>query len=280
MALPIKLFEGAAHASLYHKFRPSLPHQVFERILCHLQEKKSQPFKLAIDVGCGSGQMTRPLASHFEKVIGVDVSESQLEAARQITNSPNVEYRIGVAEKLPAEDGTVDLVTSSQAVHWFDYGAFLKEVHRVLRPHGSLAIIAHGNRVPHTCKEHDRSKDEKLEKLHTDFYEGSALAPYWSERRKHIDNLYSDFTIPYDGSIRDDTTIEMIEEMTVASFIGYLRSWSAYQSFSEQNPEATDPLVQFYERLTEILGVDKKEDQTMITLKAPMVLLLGRKPSE
>ncbi len=278
MAAPIKLFEGAVHASPYQKFRPTVPQTVLKRVLRHLQEKNSQPFKLAIDVGCGSGQITQPLASHFEKVIGVDVSESQLATARKISSSPNIEYRIGTAEEIPAPDGAVDLVTCCQAVHWFDYAAFLKEVDRVLRPHGCLAIIAHGHRMPQTCKEKDGSKDEKLERLYTDFYKRSAIAPYWSDWRKHIDNMYSDFTIPYVGSVRDDT-IEMIGEETVASFLGYLRSWSAYQMFVAQNPEAPDPLIEFSQRLLEILGVDKEDDQTIITVKGPVVLLLGRKPS-
>ena len=53
----------------------------------------SKPFKVAVDVGCGSGQSTRPLAPHFEKVIGIDVSEAQIAAARQTDNPSNVEYR-------------------------------------------------------------------------------------------------------------------------------------------------------------------------------------------
>jgi SAM-dependent methyltransferase len=53
------------------------------------------PNKIALDVGCGTGQGTRPLAAYFDQVIGVDVSESQLEAARKTAGTPsNVSYQL------------------------------------------------------------------------------------------------------------------------------------------------------------------------------------------
>ncbi len=45
------------------------------------------------------------------------------------------------AEELPFEDGSVDLVTTMSAFHWFDRSRFLQEAHRVLKPHGCLAIL-------------------------------------------------------------------------------------------------------------------------------------------
>ncbi len=45
------------------------------------------------------------------------------------------------AEELPFEDGSVDLVTTMSAFHWFDRSRFLQEAHRVLKPHGCIAIL-------------------------------------------------------------------------------------------------------------------------------------------
>jgi SAM-dependent methyltransferase len=47
----------------------------------------------------------------------------------------------GTAERIPADDSSVDLVTVAQAFHWFDGDAALAEIHRVLRPGGRLALL-------------------------------------------------------------------------------------------------------------------------------------------
>ena len=57
-----------------------------------INSQVSEPYHLAVDVGCGSGQSTRPLAPYFKKVIGVDVSEAQIAKARCADNPPNVEF--------------------------------------------------------------------------------------------------------------------------------------------------------------------------------------------
>ncbi len=49
---------------------------------------------LAVDVGCGTGSSTRPLAEHFQHVVGVDVSETQLEEARKYPGTQeNIQYK-------------------------------------------------------------------------------------------------------------------------------------------------------------------------------------------
>lgn len=48
---------------------------------------------LCVDVGCGSGQSTEIYADHFDQVIGLDVSQEQLDAARVRNTRPNLSYR-------------------------------------------------------------------------------------------------------------------------------------------------------------------------------------------
>ena len=55
--------------------------------------QRSQLLNLAVDIGCGTGQSTRPLAPYFEKVLGFDISEAQLENAKREETPDNVEYR-------------------------------------------------------------------------------------------------------------------------------------------------------------------------------------------
>ncbi|PIO25053.1 hypothetical protein AB205_0120240, partial [Aquarana catesbeiana] len=52
-----------------------------------------KPYGFAVDVGCGTGQNTRTLSPYFKKVLGIDISEAQIEEAKKATGSPNVTYR-------------------------------------------------------------------------------------------------------------------------------------------------------------------------------------------
>ncbi|TWW80529.1 hypothetical protein D4764_01G0003440 [Takifugu flavidus] len=88
-----QLFEGKDHASIYQKYRFAPPAEVKNYILQYLHKKKKPPHVLAVDLGCGTGQNSRLLAPHFQEVVAIDVSESQLEEARAVQGYPNITYR-------------------------------------------------------------------------------------------------------------------------------------------------------------------------------------------
>ncbi len=97
----------------------------------------TDPFPLALDVACGTGQSTIPLTELAERVIGVDASEEML---AQATAHPRVTYRVALAEELPFGGGEFDLVTVAQALHWLETHQFRAEVNRVLRASGWFVI--------------------------------------------------------------------------------------------------------------------------------------------
>ncbi|XP_041057552.1 putative methyltransferase DDB_G0268948 [Carcharodon carcharias] len=125
--MALHFFEEQAHTALYRKYRLPSPSEIHSLIFSYLQRKKGEPFNLAVDIGCRSGQSTRGMAPYFEKVIGIDVSESQIEEAKKVDGPDNVSYRRGFAEELEFEDGSIDLVTAGAAAHWFDMEKFMKE---------------------------------------------------------------------------------------------------------------------------------------------------------
>lgn len=61
------------------------------RCICYSLQRED-PAELVVDVGCGSGQGTRFLAEHFKKVVGTDISEAQIQEARDAPSQPNVSY--------------------------------------------------------------------------------------------------------------------------------------------------------------------------------------------
>lgn len=96
-----------------------------------------------LDVACGTGVLARAIAGRVGRtgsVVGVDVNPGMLRVARSI--APDLEWREGSVEALPFEDSTFDAVVSQFALMLFpDRPAALREMIRVLKPGGSLAIV-------------------------------------------------------------------------------------------------------------------------------------------
>jgi SAM-dependent methyltransferase len=94
-----------------------------------------------LDVGCGTGRLTRRLSSEFarSRVTGCDFSQGMLRQAR--AQGPALALAQGDAQRLPFADHCFDAVVSTEAFHWFpDPDAALAEFHRVLAPRGRLLI--------------------------------------------------------------------------------------------------------------------------------------------
>lgn len=91
------------------------------------------------DLGAGTGKLTRLLDAAGLETIAVEPSRPMLdELAARV---PRATALVGTAEAIPLPDGYVDAVTAGQAFHWFDAPAALREIHRVLRPGGTLGLV-------------------------------------------------------------------------------------------------------------------------------------------
>jgi SAM-dependent methyltransferase len=115
-----------------------------------------------LDVGCSSGIITRALAPHFSRVVGVDVDAHALSLAHPMdldvhtsTFPPSFGAASGLA--LPFAEGTFDLAVCNQVYQYVpDVPRLLAEIHRILRPGGACyfsarnlwGIAAPENRLP------------------------------------------------------------------------------------------------------------------------------------
>ncbi|WP_028643570.1 class I SAM-dependent methyltransferase [Nocardioides sp. URHA0020] len=92
-----------------------------------------------LEVGAGTGKLTEALVALGHDVHATDPDDAML--ARLRARLPDVPTSVASAEGLPAADASYDVVVAGQAFHWFDHEVALREIARVLRPGGHLALV-------------------------------------------------------------------------------------------------------------------------------------------
>jgi SAM-dependent methyltransferase len=133
---PVAAAGFGAAADLYERARPSYPEAAVDWLA---RRVGLVPGATVVDVGAGTGKLTRLLLATGARVIAVEPLPEM--RAKLIVTAPGAEAVDGTAESLPFEDGAADAITAAQAFHWFDHDRALPELHRALRPGGALALI-------------------------------------------------------------------------------------------------------------------------------------------
>lgn len=123
-------------AETYERSRPDYPAEAVDRLI---QELEITGDCSVLDLGAGTGKLTRMLVPSGARITAVEPIASMRETLGDAV--PGVDVVAGTAEAIPAAGGTFDAVVCAQAFHWFDGELALSEIHRVLRPHGRLALL-------------------------------------------------------------------------------------------------------------------------------------------
>ena len=190
----------------YAAYRPTYPRTLVDYLagLC-------QATRCALDVGCGTGQLSVLLANRFTRVIATDASARQTEQAEA---HERVEYRVAPAERSGLLDHSVDLITAAQAAHWFDLPAFYAEARRIGKPGAILALITYG------VLQADPDIDPTVQHFYKD-----VVGPYWPPERRHVEEGYRAFDFPFDELHAPPLAIEV--HWRASDLIGYADTWSA-----------------------------------------------------
>jgi SAM-dependent methyltransferase len=239
----------SAVADRYARRRPSYPEELFAYLA-----KLAAGHELVWDCAAGSGQASIPLARHFSRVIATDSSAAML---GQAPPHPCVEYRTAAAHQSGLMEGSADLVTVAQALHWFDLEAFYGEVDRVLRPGGVLAVWTYGNQV---------MEDPILDEIIRRFYR-DVVGPYWPAERRHVEAGYR--TLPFPYPELEHPPFHMKREWDLDELLGYIGTWSACQRFREAN--GVDPIPGLRGQLLPAWG----DPQSPLRVSWPLSLRVG-----
>lgn len=92
-----------------------------------------------VELGAGTGKLTELIVHTGAQIVAIEPVSAMREALER--NCPTVRVLDGTAEQIPLPDECADAVVVAQAFHWFDGRRALTEIHRVLRPEGSLGLI-------------------------------------------------------------------------------------------------------------------------------------------
>jgi ubiquinone/menaquinone biosynthesis C-methylase UbiE len=130
-------FQDQSVVNRYH-LRPAYPPETFT-ILTELIVDEP---RVVLDVGCGTGNIARPLASSVERIDAVDLSLPMLERARTLPggDSAKIRWMHGRTEEVSL-DPPYALVTAGESLHWMEWDVVLPRFAQLLMPHGVLAIV-------------------------------------------------------------------------------------------------------------------------------------------
>ena len=232
----------------YLKFRPAYPNELYEFLLSLVEARDT-----AWDCGTGNGQLALELSKYFKQVQATDISEKQIQNAVQRNN---IYYKVEAAEKTSFPDKSFDLITVAQAIHWFDFDAFYKEVKRVIKPGGVFAVTGYA------LLNIDGTTDKIIRKFHDEI-----VGPFWDPERKYVDECYQ--TIPFPFKEIAAPRLHNIYEWKFEQLIGYLNTWSAVQHYIKA--EKKNPVDLIKNDMAEAW-----EKNTVKTVRFPVLLRIGK----
>ena len=194
----------------YRKYRPQYPPELFSYLagLCDMREA-------ALDCATGNGQAAIGLAEVFARVDAFDTSPEQIAAAIE---HPRVHYSVASAEALPYAENCFDIVTVAQGAHWFDLPAFYAQVRKVAKPNAVMAIWGYSYCI--VTPEIDAVVAREVL---------APIEPYWAQGNRVIMERYKGIEFPFPEIAPPPFLMQHAWDR--ATFIGYLRTWSAYKRY-------------------------------------------------
>ena len=131
------LFDQAAAA--YDEARPGYPPELIDKLVKAAQLPTTARI---LEIGCGTGQITRPLAERGYEIIAVELGEHLARmTADNLVRFPKVQVIHSSFEEWIADEQPFDLALSAQAFHWIDPEVGYPKIRHLLKDNGHLAVV-------------------------------------------------------------------------------------------------------------------------------------------
>jgi len=239
----------SGHSADYAKYRPTYPQELYSYLFSLLDNKEN-----AWDCATGNGQVAVELAKVFKHVWATDLSENQLKKTRK---NEIITYEVRTAEEFVTQKDYFDLITVAQAVHWFEFIKFYKNVNKSLKKNGVLALIGYSI----------FTTEGTLNDIIQHFY-NNIIGSYWDPERDYLDNQYRTIPFPFREEVVPKFKMEVY--WTQERFLNYLNTWSAVKHYEKKNGE--NPL-----KLIENKVKTHWENEEIRLFEFPLLLRVGYK---
>ncbi len=189
-----------------------------------------------LDVGAGTGKLTRVIAARYAKVIALEPL-SELRAILE-ERVPQAEALPGVAEAIPLGDGSVDAVFTGQAFHWFANDVAVAEIARVLRPGGVLARLWNEAIEPNPLPPNYRARLDQLYEamppppIPEDLFDGTPFGEMHEGAVEHEQRSSRDDVLAFSASTswiasrddRDEVLAELASMLPAGDYVFRMRT--------------------------------------------------------
>jgi len=139
---PKNVFSGTAW--FYARYRPDYPFKVIKLLRGKFGLSKNSR---VLDLGCGTGQIALNITPYVSEVIAVDPQDDMLKEGRDLAGTKkvtNIRWVLGDSgdlSSMSAQIGNIDLTIIARAFHWMDREQVLKDLYRITKADGGVAII-------------------------------------------------------------------------------------------------------------------------------------------
>jgi SAM-dependent methyltransferase len=243
-------------ADFYHRYRHGYPGAVLDA-LAGVFGLSGQD--VVVDLGCGTGQLTLPMAARVHAVVGVDPEPDMLQRARQAAGEQDVRnatWMIGADTDVPALRGllggqSVGAVTVGQALHWMNRQELFRAIIPLVRPGGGVAVVTNGTPLWRQDTGWSRALRDYLEQWLDTKLTSACGTDDQSQRRYHHDLAAAGFEVIA-------TSFDYVAELDLEQLVGGVYSALGVtrlpvrdqrSAFAEQIRRAVAPRERFSEHV-------------------------------
>ena len=132
-------FDWGRTSEDYARYRDIYPDELYNKLLSHGYCVKGQT---VLDIGTGTGVIPRRLYRYGAKFTAADISENQIEAAKQLAakEQMSIDFLVSPAEEIDLGENSFDVITAFTCFFYFNHDKLMPKLVKMLRPGGILRL--------------------------------------------------------------------------------------------------------------------------------------------